>query len=105
MRPFHQNQSGRVFALALLVLIGTAIWTFAQTSTPTGFEHWEFNVDGASREALAYIPPTAKEKPTPVVLVFHGHGGNSRNAARTFPINREWPWNTRTTGVGFSFAV
>lgn len=91
MNPFHLNLSGRAWALALLVLIRPATATLAQTSPPAGFEHLEFKVDGINREAMAYIPPTAKEKPTSVVFVFHGHGGNSRNAARTFPMNREWP--------------
>jgi len=27
----------------------------------------------------------------PVVLVFHGHGGTARNAARTFALHRHWP--------------
>jgi polyhydroxybutyrate depolymerase len=55
------------------------------------FEHWEFKVDGVTRGALAYVPPTAKEKPTPVVFVFHGHGGRAQNAARMFAMNRHWP--------------
>jgi len=27
----------------------------------------------------------------PVVLVFHGHGGTARYAARTFALHRHWP--------------
>jgi polyhydroxybutyrate depolymerase len=77
--------------ILLLTSLLPAIITFSQTPAPTNFEHWEFQVDGLTRETLAYIPPTAKEKPTPVIFVFHGHGGHSQNAARMFPMNREWP--------------
>jgi polyhydroxybutyrate depolymerase len=90
MKSINQKPFGRIFA-ALVLLVCFSTCTFAQPSTPANLEHWEFKVDGVTREALAYIPPTAKDKPTPVVFVFHGHGGNSRNAVRTFPINREWP--------------
>ncbi|MBI3875961.1 MAG: prolyl oligopeptidase family serine peptidase [Verrucomicrobia bacterium] len=58
---------------------------------PEGFRRVEFKVDGVAREALIYVPTAAKEKPAPVVFVFHGHGGNSRNAMRSFPMNKEWP--------------
>lgn len=54
-------------------------------------EHLTFQVDGASRDALIYIPASAKASPTPVVFVFHGHGGNSANAQRAFPMHRAWP--------------
>lgn len=57
----------------------------------TGFHRMEFKVDGVTREALVYTPPAAKTIPTPVVFVFHGHGGNSRQAARSFAMNRHWP--------------
>jgi polyhydroxybutyrate depolymerase len=50
-----------------------------------------YTVDGVERTALIYAPPSAKTSPTPVVFVFHGHGGNSRNAARSFHIEKEWP--------------
>jgi polyhydroxybutyrate depolymerase len=73
---------------AVVVLLGA---TFGIAQTPPELEHWEFKVQGTSREALAYIPPTAKEKPTPVVFAFHGHGGRAQNAARMFAMNRHWP--------------
>jgi len=51
----------------------------------------EFKVDGVARETLVYAPPTAKTTNTPLVFVFHGHGGNSRQASRSFGIHRHWP--------------
>lgn len=77
-----------------MVLLLGAVLGIAQnaaSATHSEFERWEFKVEGVSREALAYIPPTAKEKPTPVVFVFHGHGGRAQSAARTFAMNRNWP--------------
>jgi polyhydroxybutyrate depolymerase len=74
---------------AILFLYASGI--AQNTDTPSGFERWEFQVDGVSREALAFVPPGAKEKETPVIFVFHGHGGQSRNAVRMFAMNRNWP--------------
>jgi len=48
-------------------------------------------VAGLTREALVYAPSTATEKATPLVLVFHGHGGNMNNSARSFAIHLAWP--------------
>jgi polyhydroxybutyrate depolymerase len=77
----------------MVVLLGAALGIAqdADSATPNGFEHWDFKVDGVNREALAYIPPSAKEKLTPVVFVFHGHGGRAQNVARMFAMNRHWP--------------
>ncbi|MCU0784892.1 MAG: dienelactone hydrolase family protein [Verrucomicrobia bacterium] len=58
---------------------------------PQGFHHLEFKVDGVTREALIYVPLRAKTTPTPVVFVFHGHGGSARQAAASFAMNRHWP--------------
>src|SRR5262245_63984895 len=51
----------------------------------------EWTIDGVQREGLLHIPASAREKPTPVVFAFHGHGGNMRNAARTFHVHTLWP--------------
>lgn len=54
-------------------------------------KRWELSVDGVSREALVYAPATAQTADTPVVFIFHGHGGNMRQVARSFAIEKEWP--------------
>lgn len=54
-------------------------------------EHWDFTVDGVARSALVHIPARAALEPTPVVFVFHGHGGSSEQAARSFHMEQEWP--------------
>ena len=48
-------------------------------------------MDGVAREALVHVPTAAKATNVPVVFVFHGHGGNMRQAARSFAIERCWP--------------
>lgn len=79
----------------LLVFLVFASAGFSQEAAPgtlpPGFQRWEFKVDGVPREALVYLPATAKDKPAPVVFVFHGHGGTARNVVRSFAINRHWP--------------
>jgi len=48
-------------------------------------------VGDLKREALVYLPTKKSETAAPVVFGFHGHGGNCRNAARTFKIHQLWP--------------
>lgn len=48
-------------------------------------------MDGVVREALIYAPATARTKATPVVFVFHGHGGNMNQVARSFGLHTLWP--------------
>jgi polyhydroxybutyrate depolymerase len=60
-------------------------------SRAADLERREFTVDGVAREALVYIPTSAKTDATPVVFAFHGHGGNMRNAARSFAYHSAWP--------------
>jgi polyhydroxybutyrate depolymerase len=50
------------------------------------------DVDGAQREALVFAP---KEQPksggSPLVFVFHGHGGSSQSIARSMHLQDIWP--------------
>ncbi|RYG34166.1 esterase [bacterium] len=48
-----------------------------------------FTVDGVVREATVVTPEGGGKHP--LVLAFHGHGGNMRNAARTFDVATKWP--------------
>lgn len=73
----------------ILALVGFG--TLANGAPADGLQTMDFTVDGVSRSALVYAPPGAKSEPLPVVFVFHGHGGTSRNALNTFGINRLWP--------------
>jgi polyhydroxybutyrate depolymerase len=51
----------------------------------------KWTVDGKERVGLTYIPAVAKIKPTPVVFVFHGHGGLAGDAAKEFAMQKAWP--------------
>lgn len=63
----------------------------AAETLPADFQRWELQVNGIARETVVYAPASAKEKSAPVVFVFHGHGGNMRNAARSFAMHQQWP--------------
>jgi len=54
-------------------------------------EQMTWKVAGLEREALVYLPENQGQKAAPVVFGFHGHGGNSRNAARSFRLHELWP--------------
>jgi polyhydroxybutyrate depolymerase len=47
-------------------------------------------VDGVNRTALVYQPSGTAPNP-PVVFGYHGHGGNARNASRSFDLQSAWP--------------
>ncbi|MEO6876699.1 MAG: prolyl oligopeptidase family serine peptidase [Opitutaceae bacterium] len=73
-----------LFLLSLLVL--------TTLTSAAGLVQREWTVDGVKREALVYIPDgVGQGGARPVVLVFHGHGGTSRLAARGCPIHEHWP--------------
>jgi len=52
---------------------------------------WKLKVGELDREVLVYLPSKPSDAPVPVVFGFHGHGGNARNAARTFHFQDLWP--------------
>lgn len=79
-----------ILASALLLLFALRPASAAE-ALPAGFQRWELRVDGVARETVVYAPASAKEKAAPVVFVFHGHGGNMRNAARSFAMHQQWP--------------
>jgi polyhydroxybutyrate depolymerase len=54
-------------------------------------ERREWTVEGVAREALVCVPEQAKACAVPVLFAFHGHGGNMRNAARSFDYHTLWP--------------
>ena len=51
----------------------------------------KMTVDGVEREALLYLPSTASKSKAPVVLAFHGHGGNMHFAALGMAFQNNWP--------------
>ena len=83
------------FRRLLLLSVVAVVCGFAAgargADLPQGFQRVELQVDGVAREALIYTPAAAKDKPAPLVLVFHGHGGSMMNAVRSFAMNTHWP--------------
>lgn len=54
------------------------------------FETITMTIRGEERRAII-VRPTKGTAPHPVIFGFHGHGGNGRNAARSFNLHGEWP--------------
>ena len=73
----------------IALLVFTSL--FARGAAADGFQQMDFTVEGVARTAWVYVPAPAKTSSTPVVFVFHGHGGNARQVARGFAIERHWP--------------
>lgn len=64
-------------AIVISVLIGSG--AVAQPAA----RQVNVRVEGVLRTALVYAPATAGRTPTPVIFVFHGHGGSAENSARS----------------------
>ncbi len=73
-----------LIALITLVLASAP----AQTAEPV-LRTWQ--IDGVTREAMVYIPDTAKSQTTPVVYIFHGHGGRMQFSVRRYAFHQKWP--------------
>jgi polyhydroxybutyrate depolymerase len=64
----------------------------AQVRPPEGLTLQTWKVGDAERTALVAMPrSTSADAGVPLVLVFHGHGGTSAQAARSFGIHNAWP--------------
>lgn len=75
-------------AVSVTLVVGLGLALSVTAAEP---ERREWTVDGVAREALVYLPPQASSNAVPVVFVFHGHGGNMRHMARSFPCHTLWP--------------
>lgn len=71
---------------ALLLVISVFLTSFAHR-VDAELTRREWMVDGIKREGLIYLPPAATAPNYPVIFVFHGHGGNMRQAARSMPAH------------------
>ena len=85
----------RSFVLALLILTTGGVIAAqgrAPVAAPAGLTRQAWTVDGVERTALVSAPRTpATGAGSPLVFVFHGHGGTSAQAARSFAIHQAWP--------------
>ncbi len=76
----------RFLALAAACFLGLGVAGAAE-----GPQRRAWTSDGVAREGWVFVPAAAAEKATPVVFGFHGHGGNMRQAARSFSYHTLWP--------------
>ncbi len=73
----------------LIGLVASALLasnSFGAEPAPT-----RFTVNGMEREALIFLPSTSSNMKAPVILAFHGHGGNMHFAARGMAFQNAWP--------------
>src|SRR5262245_40801632 len=81
----------RLLAAAYIAAAVTTVALAGQARLQVpGLTRETWTVDGVERTALVATPRTSAPH-QPLVLVFHGHGGTSANAARTFRIHELWP--------------
>lgn len=78
----------RALIVFLLALSSVNAVGWSADAEPT---RMEWNVDGVKREALVFAPSKSASEPPPLVFGFHGHGGNMRQAARSFQLHTLWP--------------
>lgn len=84
---------GSLFQCTLLFALFLAIAPAAQSQErllPSTAQRMQWRVGDTVREALVYIPATARTKPTPVVFAFHGHGGTMQNMFVTRRFDTLW---------------
>lgn len=53
--------------------------------------HRTWEIAGVSRQAELWLPEKTPTEGAPVVFLFHGHGGNAKQIARSMPIPQLWP--------------
>jgi polyhydroxybutyrate depolymerase len=77
--------------LLILAFTGIALLPLSPVWAQQNLQRQEWTIEGAAREGLIEAPKEAKSAATPVVFVFHGHGGTARHAARTMAFHTAWP--------------
>jgi polyhydroxybutyrate depolymerase len=73
-----------LMVLVSLLLLSSGIVNAAE------LKQRDWMIEGVTRQALVAVPDSAKQVPSPLVFVFHGHGGNMRQVARSFRIHELW---------------
>jgi len=51
----------------------------------------QLKVEGVDRTGILVMPSKTTDGAAPLVFGFHGHGGNARQAQRSFGIEKAWP--------------
>ena len=76
--------STTAFAGALLIA-SLPIVAMAEQRTLT------FEIEGSKRSALVFAPNETENALVPLVIVFHGRGGDSSRFARAVRLHKDWP--------------
>jgi polyhydroxybutyrate depolymerase len=87
MRSKNLTASRGLIGLALLSF-ALFVPTPARADARVGLVERKWTVDGVERRALVHLPPAGL--PSPVVFVFHGHGGSALSASRA-GYHELWP--------------
>lgn len=72
----------------LIVLATCLVLTHITLAQESKTQDW--TVDGVKRQAIIKLPAKKGTGPAPVVLTFHGHGGNMQNYNRK-DFQKHWP--------------
>ena len=76
-RPRTVSMAATLLAALTLGACGALVGVRAvATARPGATTYHEVQVDGRSRRFLLHLPPDAARRRVPLVLAFHGHGGN-----------------------------
>ena len=76
-----------IVALACVVAVSLDA---RRQADPLQRQSWK--VDGVERTAIVAAPRRPEGAGgSPLVLIFHGHGGTAQHSARTFAIHTQWP--------------
>lgn len=70
----------------LLILVFVSPLVFGGTKS---LESW--NVNGETRTALVYMPEFSASNKSPLIYIWHGHGGTAENFYQRVPIYKTWP--------------
>ena len=77
--------------LPLFLIASLFVVDAAQAAEAAPLTKMEWKIGDDTRVAFVYFPPTAKEKPAPVVFAFHGHGGSGKWLAEHWAYQVLWP--------------
>jgi polyhydroxybutyrate depolymerase len=78
-----------IFISIFTIILSVSCTGWLYAATEPKIMHW--TIGGVEREAIVYIPESAKQTPAPVVFIFHGHGGNMRQILRGKELDKLWP--------------
>jgi len=79
------------FFLIIGLLVYASPYQASAQAAASYVKQMKWTVGDTLREALVYIPVTAKSKPSPVIFVFHGHGGTMGNMLKSRGFEKLWP--------------